>query len=102
LNKRGTVRPQQSLEYFCARLIERGFVVPPHDLGSLYQNLIRLGVAHPFGAPLVAKTDSAGLRVADDAARQVRKLLGLAEHRTGSPGNGRVAKTDWLQDAAVN
>jgi hypothetical protein len=28
LNRRGTARPQQGIEYLCARLIERGFVRP--------------------------------------------------------------------------
>lgn len=100
LNKRGTVRPQQSLEYFCARLIERGIVVPPRDLTALHQALIRLGIAHPFGAPLVTKTDRAGLRVADDAACQVRKILGLRAHHAASPTNDPTSAKDWPQHAA--
>ena len=102
LNKRGTVRPQQGLEYFCARLIERGIVVPPHDLTALHQTLIRLGIAYPFGAPLVTKADHADLRVAADTARQVRKLLGLGERRAASPGNDPGAAADWPQYAAAN
>ena len=102
LNKRGTVRPQQSLEYFCARLIERGIVVPPHDLGALYQSLIRLGVAHPFGAPFVTKTDFAGLRVADDTAHQVRKMLGLRDHRAGSPVDDPTIAKGWPGHTVVN
>ncbi|MFQ5659662.1 MAG: ELM1/GtrOC1 family putative glycosyltransferase [Gammaproteobacteria bacterium] len=79
LNKRGTVRPQQGLEYLCARLIDRRIVVPPHDLTLLHQNLIRLGIAHPFYPTLEPGTDrTPGLREADDAACRVRNLLGLA------------------------
>ena len=100
LNKRGTVRPQQSLEYFCARLIERGIVVPPRDLTALHQTLIRLGIAHPFSAPLVTKTDRAGLPVADAAARQVRKILGLRAHLAGSPMNDPTIVKDWPQHAS--
>ena len=48
---RGTPRPQQGVEYLCARLIERGFVRPTRDLDLLHQELYRRGVAKPFGAP---------------------------------------------------
>ncbi len=78
LNRRGTVRPQQGLEYLCARYIERGIVRPPRDLNALHQDLIRLGIARPFGAPLEPGADRPGLREADEAARKVRALLGLS------------------------
>jgi hypothetical protein len=104
LNKRGTVRPQQGLEYFCARLIERGRVVPPHDLIALQQSLIRLGIAQPFGppfgAPDAAKSHVAGLRVAEEAADQVRKLLRLGEH-AALPENDPGATTHWSLYAAL-
>ena len=63
-----------------ARLIERGIVLPPHDLTSLHQSLIRLGIIHPFGTAFVAARSYTGLRVAHDAAHEVRQLLGLGEH----------------------
>jgi uncharacterized protein len=100
LNKRGTVRPQQGLEYFCARLIERGVVLPPHDLTALHQSLIRLGIVQPFGAPFVATTHRTGLRAAHDAARQVRRVLGLGAHAE-LPESDPHAATDWTQYAAT-
>jgi len=77
LNKRGTVRPQQGLEYLCARLIERGIVTPPNDLHVLHQQLIRRGVAQMFGLPLRSITRPTPLQEADEAAVRVRRLLGL-------------------------
>jgi len=100
LNKRGTVRPQQGLEYLCARLIERGFVLPPHDLTALHQSLIRLGVIHPFGAAFAAATPRTGLQVAQDAAEQVKHLLGLGVH-AGTPINDTEDAADLSQYASV-
>lgn len=100
LNKRGTVRPQQGLEYFCARLIERGIVLPPRDLNALHQSLVRRGIIHQFGAPIVATSPHAGLRVAHDAAQQVRQLLGLGEHAR-SPQNDPGTASDWTQYATA-
>lgn len=94
LNKRGTIRPQQGLEYLCARLIERGNVLPPHDMSALQQSLIRRGITQPFGAPFVATGHRDGLRVAQDAAHQVRKLLRLGEHAE-VPEEGSGIATDW-------
>ncbi len=79
LNRRGTVRPQQGPEYLCARLIERGFVRPPRDLVALHQNLIRLGVAQPFGASIEGGRAGSALHEADEAANKVRTLLGLID-----------------------
>ena len=75
LNRRGTVRPQQGLEYLCARLIERGWVAPPPDASELHQRLIRRGAALPFGAPFAAENPDP-LREAEDVARKLRPLLG--------------------------
>jgi mitochondrial fission protein ELM1 len=78
LNKRGTVRPQQGLEYLCARLIERGIVRPPRDLQALHQKLIGLGIARLFGEPLEIGQRPALCEI-DKVARRVRALLGLSE-----------------------
>jgi mitochondrial fission protein ELM1 len=75
LNRRGTVRPQQGLEYLCARLVERGFVRPSRDPEELCEALIRRGVAKPFGAPLDA-TDRTPFREAEQVAARIRSLLG--------------------------
>ena len=79
LNRRGTVRPQQGPEYFCARLIERGIVRPPRDLAALHQSLIRRGVAQPFTLSPASWQFGPALHEADDAAGKVRALLGIID-----------------------
>jgi hypothetical protein len=78
--KKGTVRPQQGLEYLCARLLERGIINPPRDLDAFYEGLYDLGLARPFGDELdlkwIAEGRSNGLHEADRAAAEVRRLLG--------------------------
>lgn len=49
LSRRGRVRPQQGVEYFCARLIERGLIPPRRDLNGLHQRLIDQNLARPLG-----------------------------------------------------
>ena len=73
---KGTVRPQQGLEYLCARLIDAGIVRPPRHLDQLHQGLIRAGAARAFGAPFDAAT-CRPLRDVDAVARRVRLLLGF-------------------------
>jgi mitochondrial fission protein ELM1 len=70
---RGTPRPQQGLEYFCARLIERGFVRPTRD--QLHQQLYRRGMARPFGEPF-APASSAPPNDLERVASRVRALMG--------------------------
>jgi len=83
INKRGTVRPQQGLEYFCGRLIERGVILPPRDLTSLHQRLIDRGVAHLFGEPLELGTRPP-FRETEEIAAQVKALLGFSSLLTKS------------------
>ncbi len=78
LNKRGTVRPQQGLELFCARLIALGLVRPQPDLNALHRSLMDLGIARPFGTPFETGTRPP-LREAEEVAGKVRALLGLME-----------------------
>jgi mitochondrial fission protein ELM1 len=74
--RKGTVRPQQGLEYYCARLIERGLVRPERDVERLHARLIELGIAQPFGAPL-RRDGGAVLDEIGAVAGRVRGLLGL-------------------------
>jgi hypothetical protein len=74
-NRRGTPRPQQGLEYLCARLLERGITAPVQDLGELHRALYDRGIALPFGAPLDVRARPA-LRETPEAARRVAQLLG--------------------------
>jgi mitochondrial fission protein ELM1 len=73
---RGTPRPQQGLEYFCARLIERGFVRPTRDLDRLHQDLYRRGMARPFGEPF-ARAGSTPAGDLEAVAARVRALMGV-------------------------
>jgi mitochondrial fission protein ELM1 len=76
---KGTVRPQQGLEYCCARLIERGFVRTERDVTCLHDRLVQLGVARRFGAPL-DRDGMDGGKVLDEiesVAHRIRALLGV-------------------------
>ncbi len=100
LNKRGTVRPQQGMEYLCARLIEKGIVSPPHDLVSLEQSLIRLGIIHPFGAAFTDSNPRAGLRVTEEAADRIRRMLGYRARAAAAADESNTA-VDLAQGAAT-
>ncbi len=75
---KGTIRPQQGLEYACARLIERGIVQPLRDLDQLHEGLVRLGVARRFGGPLEGGPCQAH-REMDEVARRIRALVGVTD-----------------------
>lgn len=75
---KGTVRPQQGLEYICARLIEAGLVRPPRHLERLHRGLIDAEAARAFGAPFDTDT-CRPLREVDAVARRVRLLLGFGD-----------------------
>jgi mitochondrial fission protein ELM1 len=82
--QKGTVRPQQRLEYLCARLIERAIVHPPRDLAAMHQRLIEAHCALPFGAPLETSLHPP-LCEAERVAERVRSLLG---YPAGAEVNG--------------
>lgn len=48
-NRRGSIRPQQGLQYLCARALERNWVLPPRDLKGLHQTLYDAGFATELG-----------------------------------------------------
>src|SRR5262245_38857661 len=73
---RGTPRPQQGLERFCARLIERGFVRPTRDLERLHQQLYRRGMAKPFGEPFAGASRTPPNDL-ERVASRVRELMGV-------------------------
>jgi mitochondrial fission protein ELM1 len=72
----GTVRPQRGVSYLCARLIERGMVLPSNDPNTLHQTLIQHGLARFFGDPL-ALAPRPPQQALEDVARRVRALVGL-------------------------
>jgi hypothetical protein len=84
-NRRGTPRPQQGLEYLCARLLERGWIAPVRDVRELHRALYDLGVARPFGSPLELGARPA-LRVTREVTREVHRRLGIP---SGSGGPAR-------------
>lgn len=79
MNERGTARPQKWLEYVCARLIERGIILPQQDLHVLHETLVRRSNAHFFGEPL-DMTNRPVVREIDEVAHRVRQLMGIVMH----------------------
>jgi mitochondrial fission protein ELM1 len=79
LNRRGTARPQRGWAYLCARLIERGFVLPPNDLRTLHDTLVRLDMARFFGEPLPTGSHCPRLREIDAVSGRVRALVGISD-----------------------
>jgi len=52
-NKRGSIKPQQGLTYLCARLIERGHVLPPAGISDWQRTLVERGLAAWIGAEAI-------------------------------------------------
>lgn len=90
-NYRGTARPQQGLEYLCARMIDRGFVLPPRDLDALHRNLVALGLARMFDGD-VTPFERPAYNSTAEIATGVRRLLGMDAAPTSAkpadPENG--------------
>jgi len=78
LNRRGTIRPQQGLEYLFAKGIATGLLPPPRDLEKLHDNLIRRGIARPFGVPLDL-TPRPPLHETDAVAREILRRMGYPD-----------------------
>jgi mitochondrial fission protein ELM1 len=97
LGHRGTIQPQTGVQYLCARLVERGIILPQPDLHSLHQTLVGSGIAQFFGSSQ-SPTSSAELREVDDIARRVRMLMGMPQEAgvltpTESGGQSTERKT---------
>jgi len=78
LNRRGTIRPQQGLEYLFAKGIATGLLPPPRDLEALHRNLVQHGIARLFGAPLDL-TPRAPLHETDAVAREILRRMGYPD-----------------------
>ncbi len=73
-NRRGTERPQQGLEYLCARILQKEWILPPRDLDSLHRHLVEGGMARMFAdAPL--SVDPVSRYVQEDLGPRLRLLL---------------------------
>lgn len=86
-NARGTPRPQQGLQYLCARALERRWLVPPRDMPMLHQGLIELGVARFFEASVEVWQPQPWQEI-EAAAEQIRRLLGVP----AGPGPAAISK----------
>ncbi|MGI9591412.1 MAG: ELM1/GtrOC1 family putative glycosyltransferase [Myxococcota bacterium] len=76
--RKGSVRPQQGLEAFFARLVAKGWIHVPRDIELLYLRLEERGVLRTFGFP-PNEIHGPLLREAVDVAVRVRSVLGLPE-----------------------
>jgi uncharacterized protein len=91
LGDRGTIRPQTGVQYVCARLVERGVILPQPDLHILHETLVGSGIAQFFGSTL-GPTSNAGLREVDNIARRVRILMGMPPEADVVPRSERTVK----------
>jgi mitochondrial fission protein ELM1 len=77
LNRRGTIRPQQGLEYLFAKAIAKGILPPPRDLRALHENLIRRGIARRLGGTLDL-TPRQPVHEAGAVAGEILRRMGFA------------------------
>ncbi len=75
-NKRGSRRPQEGLQYFCARLVEQRVFVPRRNMPELHAALIDQGVARYLGDTLEAFRPPVWHET-EWLARRIRALLPL-------------------------
>ncbi|RJS92209.1 ELM1/GtrOC1 family putative glycosyltransferase [Salinisphaera sp. Q1T1-3] len=95
-NKRGSARPQEGLQYICARLVERRIFVPRRNMPELHDALVDQGVARMLGDSLTGWRPPAWHET-EWLARRIRALLPLpgeraaeAESETPRTGDSRV------------
>jgi mitochondrial fission protein ELM1 len=72
-NRRGTTRPQQGLEYFCARLIAGGYVRPTPRPETTFETLIERG----YALPCVQSPAADGPQTLDQMGLVVERLKSL-------------------------
>lgn len=89
-NKRGSRRPQEGLQYLCARLVERRILVPRRDMPALHTALVNQGVARIFGDALVAWNPPVWHET-EWLAQRVRAMLPMAGGRGGQAPASRTA-----------
>lgn len=73
-NARGSRRPQEGLQYLCARLVEHRILLPPRDLDALHQSLVAHNLARLFDENLEAWMP-AHWREHAQLAERIRSLL---------------------------
>lgn len=77
-NARGSRRPQQGLQYLCARLIEWRVFLPPRDLEALHDALVAHGVARRF-EDVIETWQPGPWRETEDLADRIRAELQPAD-----------------------
>ena len=86
-NRRGTERPQQGFEYFCSRVLEKEWILPPRDIDGLHRRLVEQGYAQMFGESLSA-TRIVQAPVSDDLGYQLRSKLARHPNHTDADRKG--------------
>ncbi len=86
INRRGTPKPQEGINYICNRLIERGIVLPPRRVEALHEALIAEGLATGMEGPM--RSNARPPR--DECAEAAAQLL----HLLGWPGPESPAEAE--------
>ena len=75
-NRRGSIRPQQGMQYLCARALERAWILPPRDLASLHETLYSADYAEPLASNQIhqLKTYRAPAVLEETTALVIEKL----------------------------
>lgn len=77
-NKRGSRRPQQGLQYLCARIVEQRLLLPCRNMQSLHRALVEQDVARMFGGALEIWQPPAWNEI-EALAAQIRALWPTAD-----------------------
>jgi len=80
-NKRGSRRPQEGLQYLCARLMQKRVFVPRRDMPALHEALVNQGVARIFDGRLDPWTPPVWHET-DWVAKRIRAMLPVAGTRS--------------------
>ncbi|WP_353214324.1 ELM1/GtrOC1 family putative glycosyltransferase [Salinisphaera hydrothermalis] len=86
-NARGSRRPQEGLQYACARLVDRRVFLPRRDMAALHESLVAQGVARMFGEALESWRPPAWHET-EWLAQRIRAMLRLPDP------DGRVVDID--------
>lgn len=87
-NKRGSRRPQEGLQYACARLIQQRVFVPRRNMPALHEALVKQGVARLFDGRIDVWTPPVWHET-DWVAQRIRAMLPIAGRRATTPSAGR-------------
>ncbi len=93
-NARGSRRPQEGLQYACARLVDRRVFLPRRDMAALHEALVAHGVARMLDDALESWRPPAWHET-EWLARRIRAMLRLPDP------HGRVVDVDAEPIAAV-